>query len=366
MLPLLFNRMTPSADSTYGFNKSSFETSIASPLGPSADVEAKIGAFRRILEKDGLVLAVAIVVNGSRISSRLKSSTVLQQGFSLYNDNTTKAKSILSETDSSTFPAIYFQESTPTSSPRLLRIRRTSNSSKDELQGEEKETTCSQKNSQNLQGSTTVWSHTSWPNPLPLLTSEKKVEKEFKADNWQWIQADAQTLLHPAAINCNMWFVVMIKASDESQWSRCRRNKLLEKDAEDVFIEIVSTLRLSDVFKQAIALEIRHGSVRAGSSFNIEACRRMLLGTNSDGHSNFMELLRSFKEEIGLRHARQRELVDLSQSFGNRSGRVGRTLRNPLRNISSGLGHYAFFLGEELTNTVLGLPPSQYMISPLN
>jgi hypothetical protein len=353
MFPIIFNPIASYADSLYGFEKSSFEPPNGSPLGPSEDLEAKISAFLRIQEKDGLAQAVAIVFNGIRMSSRYKTMTVLQQGFSLYNDSTTKPKSsLLSESDVSTCHTIYFQESTQPSSPGLLRIRRTSSSTKDELRGEEKETDDSRKFPQNLQNISTVWPHTSWPNPVPLLTSERIVDEHFMSDQWHWIHADAKTILHSTPINSNMWFVVMIKASDESQWSRRRPTKVLEKDVQEILVEIVGTLRYADLFKRASVLEIRRGTVDTGSSFSNEAGGRMLLGTGGGGHSNFMELLQSFKKELGLRYPRQREFIDLSYGFGIMSGRIGKTPNNVLRRFKPSLSHHAFFLGEELMNAI--------------
>jgi hypothetical protein len=353
ILPLIFNRVTSSTDSLNGFEKSCFESSGDRPLGPSEDLEAKIGSFLRIQEKDGLAHAVAIVMNGSRISSRLKSMIVLQQGFSLYNDTTTKTRSSsLSELDFSTFPAIYFRESTQSSSPGLLRIRRTSSSTKDELRGEEKELADSAKCSQFLQNSSVVWPHNSWPNPVPFLTSEPTSEEEFTNKKWHWIHADAKTLLYSTPINSNMWFVVMIKAADKNQSSHRRPTKVLEKDVQDELIEIVGTLRLSDVFKGAHVLEIRRGALESGSAFSNEAGRRMLLGTSGDGHNTFMELLQSFKDELGLRYPRQRELRDPSYGFDIISGRIGTTSSIRLRKTKSGSSHLAYFLGEELINSL--------------
>jgi hypothetical protein len=354
ILPLAFSRVASSTDSIYGFDKGAFEPPSANRLGPHEDLEGKVASFLRMQEKNGVTAAVAIAYNGSRSSSRSKSMTILQRGFSMQNESSAKTTNTTKfDSQSSSFPAIFLQGTTQPSSPRLLRIRRTNSATKDELRGDNQDSQASRKHTQVQSSDKTTWPHTSWPSLIPLLNEEAgPIMSHSVNGDWHWSQADAETFFYSTSINSNMWFIVLIKDPEESQWSRRRPASILEEEVQHELLETVSSLRFCDIFKRAHVLEIRRGRVEHGSSFSTEAGGEMLLGTTGSGHSDFVELLQSFKEELGLRSPRNKDGFDLSHRFGMMSGRIGRSPRNPRLRGKSAASHHAFFLGEELMTAI--------------
>ena len=138
-----------------------------------------------------------------------------------------------------------------------------------------------------------------------------------------------------------MWFVVMIRSADDDR-TRRRLSTFMDKEVQDYINEIVSCLKFTEIFKRAHVLEIRRG--QSGSTFSAEA----LNGAQGD----FVDLLQSIKEELGLRSPRTRETLTASYGLRLMSGRIGKSPRQMKRTAGSLHSHYAFFLGTQLMNTV--------------
>ncbi|KAG7366461.1 hypothetical protein IV203_029131 [Nitzschia inconspicua] len=352
ILPLVFSRVKTSTNALYGFDKQSFDSLSVSRLGPLQDLEAKIGSFLRMEEKNGVTTAVAIVFNGSRSTSRSKSIATLQRGYYLQNEGIAMTAPFSPlDFESSNFPAIYFHCTTQTpSSPRLLRIQRKNSSNKNELRVVEKEPQdLNLQVKEKLSEGNLDWPYTSWPRLVTMLTEESP-----PVERWHWSQADNETFFHSTPINNNMWFVVLSKATKKSQRSRYRPTTNLEDEIQNELIEIVSSLRFCDILKRAHVLEIRRARVEHDSSFSTEAGKAMLLGASGGGHSDFVELLQSFKEELGLHTPRSKEAFERTHGFGMMSGRVWRSPRSASQKVQadSDTGHHAFFLGEILMTAI--------------
>lgn len=353
ILPMIFNQAVSSTNAIYGFDKSSFEHPSVNRLGPLEDLESKVGAILRMEEKNGVTAVVSIVWDGSR--SRNRSIATLQRGFSLQSEAIAKTITASStmESDSSSFPVLYLQGTTQPSSPRLLRIRRAGSMTKNGPTGEEKDAFNESKPVEDKRSpDNDRWPHTSWSSVVSLLADDEASIGQFVSGTWDWSQADAETLFHSTPINRNMRFVVLIKATEESQWSRRRPTTVLDEEAQVELLEIINSLRFSDVLKRAHVLEIRRGRVERGSSFSTETGGEMLLGTSVGGHSNFVQLLQSFKEELGLRSPRNKESMDRSFRFGMMSGMIGRSPGNPRRTVKRDAGHHSFFLGNDLMTAI--------------
>lgn len=348
-LPVVFDRVESATKSLYGFDRSTFDVPSVNRIGPSEDLNAKVAEFLRLEEKTGVPFAVSVVFDATQsTTNRFTSLAALERGFSFRDEAPLKSNTsttLDSQNALASFPALFMRGTVQTASPRLTGMRR-NNARKNTASGGLLHEGISKKEPPEYSS----WPYTSWPNLIPLLRSQARSTGRLTEEHWEWFQADSETSFHGTPINNNMWFVVMTRAVDEGRWNRRRSSTMVEEELQDNLNEIVSCLKFTEIFKRAHVLEIRRGRVESGSSFSTESGGKMLLG--SGGHSDFVDLLQSFKEELGLRSPRTRETLTSSYGLRLRSGRFGRSPGNVNRRAGSQPSHHAFFLGGQLMNAI--------------
>lgn len=351
-LPVVFDKVESATRSLYGFDRTTFDVPSVNRIGPSEDVAAKIAEFLRLEEKTGVPFAVSVVFDATQSSSnRITSLATLERGFSLRDDTVSTlngAATLESLNALNTFPALFMRGTVQTASPRPTGMRRNS-ARKDKTYGGLLQEPTSKKGPLRQQRPEYAsWPYISWPNMIPLLRSQHRSTGRTMEEHWEWFQADTETSFHGTPINSSMWFVIMTRTFDEGRWNRRRSSTMVEEEVQDYLNEIVSCLKFTEIFKRAHVLEIRRGRVESGSSFSTESGGKMLLGSGGD----FVDLLQSFKEELGLRSPRTRETLSSSYGLHLRSGRFGRSPGNVNRRPGSQPSHHAFFLGGQLMNAI--------------
>jgi hypothetical protein len=352
ILPIVFDKVQSSTKSLYGFDKSSFDVPSVNRIGPSEDLNAKVGELLRMEEKTGVSFAVSVIYDASRsTANRFVSTTTFERGFTARDDVSSRlnaAATFESQNIFAGFPSLYMRSNLHMTPPRPSVTRR--NSDKKE---KESSVFLQEENSKKQAVSTqrpefASWPYTSWPSLVPLLRSQARSTGRLAGEHWEWLQADSETSFHGTPINKNMWFVVLIGSIDDGKWNRRRSSTLIEEDVQFFLTEILSCLKFTEIFKRAHVLEIRRGGVESGSTFSTESGGKMLGG----GHSDFVDLLQSFKEELGLRSPRTREALTTSYGLRLRSGRFGKSPGSLNRRAGSQPSHHAFFLGHQLMNAI--------------
>ena len=331
ILPVVFDRIDSSTKSMYGFDSSSLGVPSVNRVGPAEDLKTKIGEFLRLEEKMGMTLSVSIVFDATTAPSNTNhnfSAATFERGFTSRDDGSSKLTT--SQDIFLSFPSLYMRGNVHVASPRPSSIMRRNSARKgygsSEFQREEHPKV---QNSPSQRPELSSWPYTSWPSLVSLLNSRPRNSGLLGEEHSEWLQADSDTSFYDSMINNHMFFVVMIRSTDD----RRRLSALIEQEVMEYVNEIVSCLTFTELFKREKVLEIRRQS---GSTF-AETGGKML----SRGHGDFVELLQSIKEELGLRSPRTRE----THLMSGRIGRIGKS-------AGSHQSHHAFFLGGQLMNAI--------------
>jgi hypothetical protein len=324
--PIFFERQTASTNSLYGFQNSSFEISIPNRFGPSQDLESKIKEFLRTEERTGSPLAVCVVYDANR-SATLSG---LQLNFSASGDASVEATQNLEQNLLSKFPALYVRTTASVpASPIVLRRK-----DKDNIGEDDKP---------HLIETEKVWPYSSWTSVLGLLTSITNVNSTLDSCHVDWLPVDDDTMCHATPINDSFWFVIMTKTTEENRWHRRRTSTLVDEEILQFFQEVSRSLQFDQMFQSAHNLSKMFDS---GSCFPV---RKLMEQANDP-----VELLHSFKEELGLRSPRSKETLDTSYGLRFRKGKRMKSPSTPSklqpRESIANRSHLAFFLGGQLMN----------------
>jgi hypothetical protein len=340
VLPIFFNSFT-------GYEKSAFEPPTKDRLGPAVDLETKVLEFLRTEEKTGPPLAIAVVFDATRRVCSANTS-FLERGFSSCEDSmpinaSSPGVSVGDQNALLNFPAIYMRNTTnPIASPKSLISRRYS----EKVEGNENLNVGRDPNPMAVNSS---WPFTSWPNLIALLKGvvRSPLRQLGTPLPIHWLQVDAETSFHATPVNDSMWLVCMLKTSDENRWHRRKISKLAEEEIQYFFNEFARHLQFSEMLNPAHVLEIRRQKM-GSKSFPVDLGEKLLLQRRDffRDDDNFIDLLQSLKEDLGLRSPRYKETRDASYRLGFRVKSPAKPRLH--RDIKD--NHFVFFLGSQLMN----------------